>query len=127
MSSEIRCDSPGCALHMIVGSKHGDYVTQYTAAAVARDSRWFVQHGIKRDFHYCPLHGRSLVAIVLRFAAGDGRREPPGIHTALRELGVGVLTETERAVWQAFHTVGGLAGTHRDVLLEAARRVEAEW
>lgn len=134
--SELRCDSDGCEMRMILNlgvldenaRGHRDYVTQHTAAAIARAASWHVMHGVARDYHFCPVH-RSRAALVLRFAAAEIRGEPRGIHAALRELGVGVLSDTERAVWTAFHKANGphaydLFRHRRDVLLEAARLAE---
>lgn len=117
MSSEIRCDTPGCTERIIAP----DDITQYTAAGIARDARWLVLHGIRRDYHHCFAH-RSTVAAILRFAAGDGRGDPPGIHIALRELSI--TNGVADAVWSAYYAVNAGGGTFRDELLEAARRVE---
>lgn len=121
MSSEIRCDTSGCTERIVI--EVPSYITQYTASELARKELWLVQPGTKRDFHYCPVHGRSLVAIVLRFAAGDGRGDPPGVHVALRELDA---YEVREAVWAAYYAAVtemplDAPERHRDKLLEAAR------
>lgn len=105
---------------------HGDYITQHTAAAIARVAGWVVLHGAARDYHYCPMH-RSSIAIVLRFAANEVRGEPRGIHAALHELGIGELTDIARGVWTVFHSVGVAELGLRLKLVAAAQRAEAEW
>lgn len=125
MSTEIHCDE-GCAHRLpAIDPDQPGFITQHTAAPIARASRWIVMHGATRDYHFCPVH-RSSVAIVLRFAAVEIKGGPRGIHAALRELGISEVADVARAVWTVFKAEDGdPSQSHRAVLLAAARRAEA--
>ena len=124
LTDVVACDVDGCSVCLPVGRD----ATQYTAAIAARAARWLVLNGATRDYHFCPMH-LSVVAIVLRFAAVEVRGEARGVHAALRELGIGEVEETARAVWATFHAVESVDPSarwwsHRDRLIAAARRAD---